>query len=272
MSAIACRPWALIRPMRRGGPAALPDADLARLAHGVDRLPAGGDDSLLAVIGIVFLVLLLLDYLDVIHGLQQPPPLSGLGARLCLALLLPGLVACSTHRLREAQAARPRVEIARTPFFPRAITQCGPAALATILTASGADTTPAALTSEVYLPGRRGSLQSELLASARRHARVAYVLDPSVDGPAGGPGERAAGAGAARTSASRPAPVALRRGHRLRSRARRFLFAQRRPCAPAARRGTFSRHLAARRELGGHRAQARRTAGAGHGAALPRRR
>ncbi len=47
--------------------AALPDADLARLANGVDKLPAGGDDSLLAVVGIVFLVLLLLDYLDVIH-------------------------------------------------------------------------------------------------------------------------------------------------------------------------------------------------------------
>jgi hypothetical protein len=47
--------------------AALPDADLARLANGMDKLPAGGDDSLLAVIGIVFLVLLLLDYLDVIH-------------------------------------------------------------------------------------------------------------------------------------------------------------------------------------------------------------
>lgn len=106
----------------------------------------------------------------------------GPAARLCLALLLPGLVACSTHRLREAQAARPRVEIARTPFFPQRDHQCGPAALATILTASGADTTPAALTNEVYLPARRGSLQAELLASARRHARVAYVLDPSVDG------------------------------------------------------------------------------------------
>lgn len=47
--------------------AALPDADLARLANSADKLPAGGDDSLLAVIGIVFLVLLLLDYLDVIH-------------------------------------------------------------------------------------------------------------------------------------------------------------------------------------------------------------
>ncbi len=47
--------------------AALPDAELARLAKGADSLPAGGDDSPLAVIGIVFLVLLLLDYLDVIH-------------------------------------------------------------------------------------------------------------------------------------------------------------------------------------------------------------
>jgi hypothetical protein len=47
--------------------AALPDSDLARLAHGVDKLPAGADDGLLALIGFVFLVLLLLDYLDVIH-------------------------------------------------------------------------------------------------------------------------------------------------------------------------------------------------------------
>ena len=47
--------------------AALPDADLARLADRMDKLPAGGDFEILAVIGIVFLVLLLLDYLDVIH-------------------------------------------------------------------------------------------------------------------------------------------------------------------------------------------------------------
>jgi tetratricopeptide (TPR) repeat protein len=106
--------------------------------------------------------------------------LIGPAARLCLAMLLPGLAACSTHRLQEAEAARSRVEITRTPFFPQTDHQCGPAALATILTASGADTTPAGLTNEVYLPGRKGSLQAELLASARRHARVAYVLDPSL--------------------------------------------------------------------------------------------
>jgi hypothetical protein len=47
--------------------AALPDADLARLADRIDKLPAGGDFEILAILGVVFLVLLLLDYLDVTH-------------------------------------------------------------------------------------------------------------------------------------------------------------------------------------------------------------
>lgn len=47
--------------------AVLPDADLERLARSVDKLPAGGDAGLLELAGFVFLVLLLLDYLDVIH-------------------------------------------------------------------------------------------------------------------------------------------------------------------------------------------------------------
>lgn len=46
---------------------ALPNAELARLADRMDSLPAGGDFGFLALIGVVFLVLLLLDYLDVIH-------------------------------------------------------------------------------------------------------------------------------------------------------------------------------------------------------------
>jgi hypothetical protein len=47
--------------------AALPDADLARLADRIDKLPAGCDFEILAILGVVFLVLLLLDYLDVTH-------------------------------------------------------------------------------------------------------------------------------------------------------------------------------------------------------------
>ncbi len=46
--------------------AALSDHELASLADRMDSLPAGGDGAL-AIIGIVFLVLLILDYTGVIH-------------------------------------------------------------------------------------------------------------------------------------------------------------------------------------------------------------
>jgi hypothetical protein len=73
------------------------------------------------------------------------------------------------------------VELDGTPFFPQQQYQCGPAALATVLSASGAAVTPEALVAEVYLPGRRGSLQPELVAAARRYDRVPYVLPPNED-------------------------------------------------------------------------------------------
>ncbi|HEX9474110.1 MAG TPA: PA2778 family cysteine peptidase [Steroidobacteraceae bacterium] len=104
----------------------------------------------------------------------------GPAARLCLAALLLGLAACSRQLLHDSGVTRPRVEISRTPFFPQSEHHCGPAALATILVAAGADATPESLTKEVYLPGRKGSLQAELLASTRRHLRVAYVIDPTL--------------------------------------------------------------------------------------------
>jgi hypothetical protein len=66
-----------------------------------------------------------------------------------------------------------------TPFFPQTDYQCGPAALATVLTAQGIDTSPEALSPQVYLPGRKGSLQIEMIATARRHHALPYVLDAS---------------------------------------------------------------------------------------------
>lgn len=64
------------------------------------------------------------------------------------------------------------------PFFPQDEYQCGPAALATVLAHGGVAVTPQPLVEQVWLPGRRGSLQAELLAAARRHDRVPYVLAP----------------------------------------------------------------------------------------------
>jgi Peptidase_C39 like family/Tetratricopeptide repeat len=75
--------------------------------------------------------------------------------------------------------AAERVELTTVPFFPQSEYQCGPAALATALAAAGVSVTPEALVSEVYLPERKGSLQIEMLAAARRHGLVSYQLAPS---------------------------------------------------------------------------------------------
>jgi hypothetical protein len=69
-------------------------------------------------------------------------------------------------------------ELETVPFFPDDAYQCGPAALATVLAHSGLAITPEPLVQQVWIPARKGSLQLEMLATARRHDRVAYVLAP----------------------------------------------------------------------------------------------
>jgi hypothetical protein len=74
-----------------------------------------------------------------------------------------------------------RVELATTPFHAQDRYQCGPAALATVFGAAGVAVAPDALVGEVYLPARRGSLQTELIAATRRRDLVAYELEPSFE-------------------------------------------------------------------------------------------
>jgi len=73
------------------------------------------------------------------------------------------------------------VELSDTPFFAQQDYQCGPAALATVLSSASVEVTPEDLAPMVYLPGRHGTLQAELLAAVRRHSRIPYVLLPSLD-------------------------------------------------------------------------------------------
>jgi len=68
-----------------------------------------------------------------------------------------------------------RVELTGTPFFPQEDHQCGPAALATVLAASGQHVSPDELAREIYLPARHGTLQAELLGGIRRRGLLAYV-------------------------------------------------------------------------------------------------
>lgn len=104
------------------------------------------------------------------------------GLMLCGLLLVGGCATPQTDRLLESAAAFPQpVELTAVPFFPQEAHQCGPAALATVLNSSGLSVTPDDLTPQVYLPERQGSLQFELLAAARRHGRVPYVLRPQLE-------------------------------------------------------------------------------------------
>jgi len=103
--------------------------------------------------------------------------INGGGTALFMALLLSG---CGTLTLRHGDGMPSQAYVA-TPFFTQDTHHCGPAALAGALAASGVVTTPELLAPQVYLPGREGSLQLELLAAARGMGRVAYVLEPSLE-------------------------------------------------------------------------------------------
>ena len=72
------------------------------------------------------------------------------------------------------------VELIQTPFYPQVTDQCGPSALAAILNSSGVTVTPEALKSQIYIPGRQGSLQIELLAATRGYGRMPYVIDTDI--------------------------------------------------------------------------------------------
>jgi tetratricopeptide (TPR) repeat protein len=105
-------------------------------------------------------------------------PLAGVG--ICALLL----AACAQQvpRMDARMAGLPaRTELADTPFFPQQRYQCGPAALATVLTANGAAIHPDELVPQIYLPARKGSLQPEIVAAVRRQGLLALTVDPALD-------------------------------------------------------------------------------------------
>lgn len=75
------------------------------------------------------------------------------------------------------KAEHPRtIRVGGVPFFAQDEYQCGPAALASILTWSGQATTPDSLRDDLYIPARQGTLQVEMASQARRHRRIPYRL------------------------------------------------------------------------------------------------
>lgn len=83
-------------------------------------------------------------------------------------------------KTRSAQLPQ-QAELNEVPFYPQEAHQCGPATLAMALNSGGANVTPQNLIPQVYLPGRDGSLQVEMLAATRRNGLLAYELAPKLD-------------------------------------------------------------------------------------------
>lgn len=109
--------------------------------------------------------------------------LSQAGNRLIAGLLfwvlcavLPGCSLTPSSYLSQSPERPTRALVEDVPFFPQKELQCGPAALAMALDWSGVAVKPSDLTSEVFTPGLKGSLQNSLIGAARRHGRVAYTI------------------------------------------------------------------------------------------------
>lgn len=109
--------------------------------------------------------------------MDEQPIVGGLLLILLITGLLNGCAGLQTaQHWQKTEDLPTQVELDDVPFYPQDAYQCGPAALAMVLSWSGLPTQPQALVSQVYTPSRQGSLQAALISATRRHGRLAYSL------------------------------------------------------------------------------------------------
>jgi hypothetical protein len=107
-------------------------------------------------------------------------------AGVFICIVLSTLSGCATQQasrlLQEWPVDIPiKTKISDIPFFPQEDYECGPASLAMLFNSSGVHVLPEQLQEQVYIPGRKGSLQIEMLVSSRRNGLVAYLLAPNLE-------------------------------------------------------------------------------------------
>jgi hypothetical protein len=103
-------------------------------------------------------------------------------AAVAVMAVLTGCAAQSAQLLKLPPADLPQsFELERTPFYPQTEYQCGPAALATVLSAAGIPVELETLSKQVFLPARTGTLQVEMMAGARRQGAIATRLPVRVE-------------------------------------------------------------------------------------------
>jgi len=112
--------------------------------------------------------------------LERSPSLGNPALGLVLTLVLGGcaFTAPQTDRLLTEwnSVTKAKAEITTVPFFPDDKFYCGPASLAMVLNWTGDRVSRDALVPMVYTPGRKGTLQSEIITAARRRGRLAYPV------------------------------------------------------------------------------------------------
>jgi len=101
------------------------------------------------------------------------------------AILVGALAGCSLlptvpQELQNTVQTQAAIELKDVPFFAQQEFFCGPSTLAMVLNHSGEKTTPEALAELVYLPGRQGTLQLEMLAAPRRLGYLSYQIAPKL--------------------------------------------------------------------------------------------
>lgn len=123
------------------------------------------------------------------HGPTRRQSLRRLAALSFSAAALSPLAGCALWTPAQQAALRSatppglprRAHHAGLPFVGQPGDElCGPAVLAMLLQAAGLQPDLTALTGQVYLPGRQGTLQTEMLAGARRHGLLGVELPPQL--------------------------------------------------------------------------------------------
>ncbi len=95
------------------------------------------------------------------------------------------ITACVAPQTKQLNLERPndlpsKAYIKDVPFYPQKQFHCGPATLAMAMNFYGQSLTPQELAKDVFIPGRKGSFQSEMKAAVRKRGMLAYELTPEL--------------------------------------------------------------------------------------------
>jgi len=106
---------------------------------------------------------------------------AALAASCCLGGCI-SLPQSEALRASAPQGLPPRAELTQVPFHAQSDFLCGPASLAMVFNAAGISAANVeSVTPMVYLPGRQGSLQAEMLGATRRVGLLGYTLAPRLE-------------------------------------------------------------------------------------------